>query len=229
MTTAGLRTVQIDELLFSSRGSQDEDVYREVVESRCYEKPRLGFAVGSGELWLDCGCNVGAFAVWAEKRRAASVVGYEACEENAAIARENLRLNGCRSSVLTAFVSTRGSGVTSVNFNDRTPARSSPAAKGLQRFVRNVSLADEIRSHAPDGIKLDIEGGELALLDAGVPLHGVRAFAMEYHFRFDRDCRAARRRIDPLMSHFKHHSVPKTMFTHDVWPAWQDALMFFWS
>jgi len=229
VTAAGLHTVRFGGLLLASRGAHDDEVYREVVEARCYEKPRLGFAVGDGELWLDCGANIGAFAVWAEKQHDAYVVGYEACEENAGVARENLRLNGCHSSVETAFVTTRGGGVSSVNFNERTPARSSPDAKGVQRFVKNVSLADEIRSHTPQGIKIDIEGGELPLLDAGLPLAGVRALAMEYHFRFDKDCRAARRRIAPLLAHFKHNSVPKAVFKNDVWPAWQDAIMFFWS
>jgi hypothetical protein len=116
-----------------------------------------------------------------------------------------------------------------VAFNARTPARSSPSAKGSQRFVRNVSLAEEIAKHHPHGIKIDIEGGELPILDAGLPLNGIRALAIEYHFRFDKDCSAARRRIEPLLSHFKHSSVPKTVFTNDKWPAWQDAIMFFWS
>lgn len=229
MTAAGLHTVTVGGLVFASRGKQDEDVYQEVVEKRCYEKPRLGFSVGDGELWLDCGANVGAFAVWAEKRQDAYVVGYEACSENTAIAAENLRLNGCHSTVTTAFLTAADSGVTSVNFNTRTPARSSPRAAGVQRFVKNVSLAAEIEKHTPQGIKLDIEGGELSLLDAGIPLTGVRALAMEYHFRFDKDCRRARRRLAPLLAHFKHHSVPKTVFTTDTWPAWQDALMYFWS
>jgi len=229
MTTAGLKTISVGGMLFASRGKQDDEVYREVVEARCYEKPRLGFSVGQGELWLDCGANVGAFAVWAEKQYDAIVVGYEACSENTAIAKENFRLNGCHSTVTTAFVTARDSGVTSVQFNPRTPARSSPRSAGVQRFVSNLSLASEIHKHTPQGIKLDIEGGELPILDAGFPLEGVRALAMEYHFRFDKSCGNARRRIAPLLSHFKHHSVPKTVFTEDAWPAWQDALMYFWS
>jgi FkbM family methyltransferase len=229
MTTAGLNMVSAGGLRFVSRGPHDDEVYREVVEARCYEKPRLGFSVRRGERWLDCGANVGAFAVWAEKKMGAEVFGYEACSENTVVASENLRVNGCRSNVQTAFVSDRLGGVSSVSFNERTPARSSSIAKGVQRFVKNVSLADEIEKHKPHGLKIDIEGGELPILDAGIPLDGIRAMAVEYHFRFDKDCAAARRRIAPLMSHFKHNSVPKTIFMTDKWPAWQDAILFFWS
>lgn len=223
-----LQTKTISGLLFVSRGTADDGVYKEVVEKRCYERPRLGFTVKSGECWLDCGANVGAFAVWAEKSRGASVVGYEACQENTELAKENLRLNKCKSVITTAFLSTKG-GVTSVQFNERTPARSSPAAAGRQRFVSNICFADEIRKHKPQGIKMDIEGGELPILDAGFPLDGVRAVALEYHFRFEKDCRIARRRIAPLLSHFKYHSVPKAVFNSDRWLPWQDALMYFWN
>lgn len=229
MTTAGLSMVSVGGLRFVSRGPHDDEVYREVVEARCYEKPRLGFTVRRGERWLDCGANVGAFAVWAEKTMGAEVIAYEACRENTEVATENLRVNGCRSTVETAFVSSRPGGVSSVSFNERTPARSSARANGVQRFVKNVSLAEEIAKHNPHGLKVDIEGGELAILDAGLPLDGIRALAVEYHFRFDKDCVAARRRIAPLLSHFKHNSVPKTIFMTDKWPAWQDAIMFFWS
>jgi FkbM family methyltransferase len=216
-------------LRFAVRGPFDSAVCEEVVTKRCYERPRLGFTVRPGELWLDCGANIGAFAVWAERVCKARVIAYEACEENAIVARQNLLLNGCESTVRTAFVSSRGRGVTSVNFNQRTPARSSTVAKGKQRFVGNVSLAEEIKQHRPAGLKIDIEGGELRMLDDDLPLEGIRAVAIEYHFRFDKSCENARRRIAPLLSRFKHNAIPKTVFTHSEWPAWQDAILFFWS
>lgn len=216
-------------LQFFTRGKFDSDVCKEVVVKRCYERPRLGFRVMPGETWLDCGANVGAFAVWAEKKCGANVLGYEACHENTEIAEKNLAANGCESKVITAFVTSKKEGVTSVQFNQRTPARSSSSAKGVQRFVKNLSLQCLIETHSPQGLKIDIEGGEFDLLDAGIPLNGIRALAIEYHFRFDKDCEKARRRIAPLMKHFKNNSIPKTVFTHDMWPAWQDAIMLFWS
>lgn len=224
-----LRVEQHGELRFAVRGTPDSAVCSEVVKKRCYEKPRLGFTVKPGETWLDCGANIGAFAVWAEKSREARVFGYEACRENTALAKKNLTLNGCESTVKTAFVTAKASGVTSVNFNPRTPARSSTRASGTQRFVENVSLSDEIARLSPQGLKIDIEGGEFSILDEGLPLHGIRAVALEYHFRFDKDCERALRRITPLLSHFRHNSIPKTVMTHKTWPAWQDAIFFFWS
>lgn len=224
-----MKKIEIDGLQFFSRGKADDAVFREVIEKRCYEKPRLGFQIQSGETWLDCGANVGAFAVWAERHRNAKVIGYEACEENTVLAQQNLALNGCCSTVQTGFVSAKSSGVTSVAFNANTPARSSRAAKGVQRFVTNIDIAREIQRHQPAGLKIDIEGGEFDLLDEGFPIDSVRAIAIEYHFRFDKDCEKARGRIQPLLQIFKHRSIPKAILTHSQWPAWQDALLYFWN
>lgn len=224
-----MKMIETSGLRFLSRGKADEAVFREVVDRRCYEKPRLGFRVQSGETWLDCGANVGAFAVWAERCRGAKVFGYEACEENTVLAQRNLRLNSCCSTVQTGFVSAKRDGVTSVSFNANTPARSSSEAKGVQRFVPNVDIASEIEKHQPAGLKIDIEGGEFELLDNGFPIGNVRAVAIEYHFRFDKDCEKARGRIQPLLQMFRHSSIPKTILTHDKWPAWQDALLYFWN
>lgn len=224
-----MKTVMIQGVSFATRHAADDAVVRELMTKRCYERPRLGFTVRAGETWLDCGANIGAFAVWAEKIRGARVFGYEACQENTTIAQQNLRQNHCISTVETAFVSARKQGKASVCFNARTPARSSPAAKGLQRYVPKVSLEEEIAKHNPTGLKIDIEGGEFELLDHGFDLGNVQKIAIEYHFRFDKDCRKARGRLQPLLQTFKHSSVPKTVFTEDVWPAWQDAILLFWN
>jgi FkbM family methyltransferase len=219
----------VGDLSFYVRSDSDLEVCKEVVERKCYERKRLGFGIRENETWLDCGANIGAFAVWAETRFHAKVIGYEACEENTILATANLELNQCRSTVTTAFISGRTGGKTSVNFNERTPARSSPTCKGMQRYVSNVSLAEEIDRLKPDGLKIDIEGGEFELLDSGIPLDGIRAVALEYHFRFDKSCVKARKRIGPLIEYFPNHSIPKTIFSEDAWPAWQDAILLFWK
>lgn len=223
-----MKQITIGDSVFFVRNKVDEDVCREVAERRCYEKPRLGFLVQRGERWIDCGANVGAFAVWAEKERSATVYGYEACQENADVAAANLLVNGCRSTVELAFVTTRDSGVTSMNYKPDTPSRSSQHSAGVQRFVRNRSLASIIRQHRPHGIKIDIEGGEFPILDEGFPLDGVRAVAIEYHFRFDKSYATARRRLAFLKTHFQKHAYRKAMDTAEAFGGWQDETMFFW-
>jgi FkbM family methyltransferase len=223
-----MKSIVIDGMTLFVRGKVDVDVCREVAERRCYEKPRLGFRVCPGERWVDLGANIGAFAVWAEKQRGATVYGYEACEENASLARVSLAANGCRSTVETAFVTTRNDGVTSMHYKPDTPSRSSSRATGVQRFVKNRSLSSIIEQHRPHGIKIDIEGGEFELLDGGFPLDGVRAVAIEYHFRFDKSYANARRRLKPLRDIFSHHAYRRAIDTSDTYGGWQDETMFFW-
>ncbi len=50
--------------------STDENVMREVLVSRTYRKPSIGFDVEKGEMWLDLGANIGTFAVYCQMRGA---------------------------------------------------------------------------------------------------------------------------------------------------------------
>lgn len=214
---------------FRVRGSHDEEIISEVAIRGTYERPNLGVGVARGDVWLDCGANIAAFGVWAEKMRGAVVRGYEACEENAILARENLRLNDCASTVTTAFVSANSSGYTEVGFNERTPARSGSAQAKNRRAVQNVSLVEEIERHRPQGVKIDIEGAEMELLEARFPLAGIRVVILEYHFRLDNSCANARERVRWLCSHFKHHRIPSQVMKSETWRGWQDAVMLFWD
>jgi FkbM family methyltransferase len=161
--------------------------------------------------------------------RGAVVHGYEACEENATVARENLRLNGCLSTVTTAFIGAKNTGATEVGFNERTPARSGGFQKENRRAVDNLSLAEQIEKHRPQGLKIDIEGAEMELLEARFPLDGIRAIVLEYHFRVDKSCVNARERIGWLCSHFKHNRMHISIRRDQTWGGWTDQLMYFWN
>lgn len=211
------------------RSESDLTVCREVIEKQAYLKPRLGFSPKANETWIDAGANIGAFSVWAETRFQAKVYGFEACQENTVIANKNLILNSCQSRVTTGFVCANGSEFTKVGFNQKTPARSSASVSNAIRMVQNFNLNEVIELYEPQGLKIDIEGGEFDLLDNGLNLNSIRAIAIEYHFRFDKNCANARKRLQPLLNHFKFNSVPKQIFSHDLWPAWQDAICFFWK
>lgn len=224
-----MKIISLRETKFLVRSDADIAVCKEIFTNKNYEKPRLGFSVKEGEVWLDCGANIGVFSVWAEKKKGAIVYGFEACEENTQIAQHNLQLNGCKSKVFTGFVKSVGEGKTKVGFNEKTPARSSAFHGSSARGVPNICLNDLIAKYKPNGIKIDIEGGEFDLLDKGINLEGVSSVVLEYHFRFDKNCIPARKRIEPLMKKFKHHSVPKCVFDLDQWMGWQDAIFYFWD
>lgn len=224
-----MKVVHINEMNFLVRNDADLAVCKEIFTKNAYQKPRLGFTIKPGETWIDCGANIGAFAVWAEKCKGAKVIGFEACEENTQIANHNLQSNGCKSKVFTGFVKSKCEGKTKVGFNEKTPARSSLHHGNSSRLVQNISLNDAVEKFNPNGIKIDIEGGEFDILDNGLNFNGVDSICIEYHFRFNKDTKLARKRIEPFLSSFKNHSVPKTVFKTDIWPAWQDAIFYFWN
>lgn len=218
-----------DQLGFHVRSDADARVVDEIVLHKAYERPRLGFGLRSGECWLDLGANIGAFSVWASRKRGAHVIAVEPIAENVALLKQNVALNKANVQVLAGAVGVTAGEMT-LRYNPNTPARSSTfSANGIAQTVRVIGIADLIAEHHPHGIKMDIEGGEFPILEAGFPLDSIRAVALEYHFRFDKNCHAARRRIAFLEKHFRYQSVPKQVYALDRWMAWQDTTMFFWN
>lgn len=220
--------IVIGDLQFYVRNDRDAVIAREVAYKKAYERPRRGFRIEGSERWLDCGANIGAFTCWAAKKTAA-VMAVEACAANVEMVKKNLRANGLFAVVKHGFVSLE-QGLTNIHYNADTPGRSGKfSKKGIEEQVENAPLAEMLQSFAPAGLKLDIEGGEFDLLDAGFPLDGLRAVAMEYHYRFDKSCANARRRIERLRDHFKDHIVSKQTLTAETWGGWVDEMMFFWN
>lgn len=224
-----MRAIKVDGLEFSVRSDSDAAVVDEVVRRRAYERPRLGFVIREGDRVLDCGAHVGAFSVWAEKKRGALCLGVEASSASFALASENLRANGCASTVIHGAVTPRP-GQTRLRLNERTPSRTSAFnAKGEEEVVTNVTMASLLASFRPTVLKLDIEGGEYALLDAGFDLAGLRAIAMEYHFRFDKRTSEAVRRIARLEVAFARSNMHCSIHREPRWRGPCDAPMFFWN
>jgi hypothetical protein len=86
-----------------------------------------------------------------------------------------------------------------------------------------------IAEHRPTGLKIDIEGGEFDLLDEGLDIDNVRAIAMEYHFRFDKSCSTARKRLMPMIRKYKNKRVSKQLLHGSEWQGWIDDLCYFWN
>jgi FkbM family methyltransferase len=218
-----------DQLGFHVRNDADARVIDEIVLQKAYERPRLGFGLRSGECWLDLGANIGAFSVWASRKRGAHVIAVEPIAENIALLKQNVALNKANVEVLEGAVGVTPGEMT-LRYNTNTPARSSAlVVNGVSRTVPVFGMTDLIATYQPHGIKMDIEGGEFPILESGFPLDSIRAVALEYHFRFDKNCHASRRRIAFLDKHFRYQSVHPQVYSRDRWAGWQDHTMFFWN
>lgn len=212
------------------RHDGDVAVCEEVLVRQTYMKPKLGFLVKPHSVWLDVGANIGAFAVWASLKRAAEVVTYEPCAENFALVCKNTEMNrvaGKNHKMAVGF----GDAQIDVTYNPDTPARSGALTKkGITETVEQVDFNRIVEELQPNGIKLDAEGAELAILDGNMNLEGVDFFVMEYHARFDKSTVKARERLKPIASQFKNSRIPKALVTGDgEYPAWVDPICYFWN
>jgi FkbM family methyltransferase len=174
---------------FSFRpGTQDAEVFREVVEVNSYGLPD---AFRGDEVVVDIGANVGAFAYAALVRGAREVHAFEADRANFECAARNLSPFGDRVRLHHAAVwrSDRRDGVLYFNFLRADAARSGcghvlDADQG--QSVRAEPLDDVIRSLTRGGrridlLKIDCEGAEYPILLTSRLLHRIDRLVGEFH------------------------------------------------
>lgn len=128
-----------------------------------------------GDVFVDVGANVGFFALLAARRVGASgrVVAYEAVPDNAAAIRRNVSLNGMEDIVTVRAVAVADSEGTSTLVLTQHPGGNAlkggaapPDAVG-ELAVPATTLDRDLSTLAigpPALVKVDVEGGELAVL-----------------------------------------------------------------
>lgn len=167
-------------------GSRDLGVVDELFRRRFYELPpaveALLAALGRPPRAVDLGANIGLFGVWLlERFPGAGVTAYEPDRFNGEVLRRCVAANAGagRWEVVEACASTAGG---SVPFVDGDFASSRVAAPG-ESAPATVAQADAMPDlAAADVAKVDIEGGEWALLaDERFRASPPAALALEYH------------------------------------------------
>lgn len=188
----------------------DEKAVAEVVVDDVYLR-RLPGRVEPGETWLDLGGNIGAFSLWAAAGGAGRVVAYEPHPENAALLRRNAEGAGYgdRITVVEAAVAADpGSGTAPLYVMSAERSRYRHQLKptrGRGSVEVEVHGAHELlRALRPDGVKMDIEGAELGILDLDLDWRtlGVRKLVLEYHFHADRSPDHFAERVERLRRGF---------------------------
>lgn len=197
-------------------GTSDEGVLREVLERRCYRRVSVGFDVKSGERWLDLGANIGAFAVYA-RTHDATTLSIEPDPECFDLLTQNAPWASVQRAAIVAstmdevefFASPReknkAAGTIVGTRLNRVETRAS--IKLVSRGMVSAVCAEEFRDETFDGIKMDVEGAEGALLDDW-RLPKVRKLVLEYHLSVDNSVENLRRRINVLQGLFQHVAYP---------------------
>jgi FkbM family methyltransferase len=153
---------------------------REVWLERAY---RLPFPISNGVL-VDLGANIGLTSIWLTKEYGfASVIAVEPDAGNAALIQKNFDLNGIPGKIVEAAI---GPHDCTAKFRAAEDSNlGSLAHEGRVVTVISMrSILDRFRLSEVDLIKMDIEGGEQALLTGPQEwLYRTRAIIAEFHPR----------------------------------------------
>lgn len=212
--------------------SSDENAIEEVITKKAYTRVRSHFNVQPGERWLDLGANIGAFAVYC-RMHGATAVCYEPDLENFKILSLNAPAFELHQAAVSAikgkFLNFKKSPNPLNNYRGticEAPARY--VAAGTVRNMHGLFL----RKQQFDGVKMDIEGSEMGLLDNWL-LPKCKKLVLEYHTSRDADVRKLEMRLEVLKDHFEHVKYPK-LFDDAIaarpceWPPRFDQLIFAW-
>jgi FkbM family methyltransferase len=192
--------------------SSDALVIEEILgKKQCYRKVSIGFTIEAGEHWLDLGANIGAFVKYASLQGASC----EAYEPEA----ECFRLLGINSGscdtasknrIYRAAVSCEKTKsiafYTSPREHDHyrgTVVLTGPRSRYVPTgHVDNVYAPALFRKRKWDGVKMDIEGAEIGMIDNEF-IPRCEKLVLEYHFTRDKLVSHMRNRMKILKKYFK--------------------------
>jgi len=155
---------QIDGIRFFYReGFSDLKTFEEVIERKTYLKK--GMTINAGENWMDCGGNVGAFALLACSK-GAKVTVYEPDPFNCKMIEKNLKLNGFKAEIKqVALVHDDRKDVTLFIGNNNNVWRNSIVKKWNNKGIKVPCLNFDEEALKFDCCKMDIEGAEMMILE----------------------------------------------------------------
>lgn len=185
---------QIEGLTFTAR-DDDMNIATEVIVNKAYV--RKGVAPSSGENWLDLGSNIGIFALWASNR-GAEVTCYEP-EPNCF---ELLELNH-KGPNFNKGVSRENGSLMLYDSPRKTNSRATLIKVHGYREVGSVECVAASTLGSYDGVKCDIEGAELDILEDSWSIP-CETLILEYHTsRLKKNWGRMKKHFDNLRDCFK--------------------------
>jgi FkbM family methyltransferase len=172
-------------LQFRVRTAMDVWVIKETCLDRDYEN---GGRLQDNWTIIDIGAGLGDFTAYAAQCSPhGRVLAYEPFPESFALLQQNVKLNGLKNVEAQPYAIAAQAGALSLNVGIGEAVQHSTSQSGAQAIaVQAISLAQVFNEQyvaCCDFLKMDIEGGEYAILrgvDARL-LKRVQRLAMEYH------------------------------------------------
>lgn len=155
---------QINGIKFYYRdGYSDLKTFEEVIGRKTYLKK--GMTINANEKWMDCGGNVGAFALLCCSL-GAEVTVYEPDPYNCQMIEKNLKLNGYNAEIKqVALVHDDRKNVFLFIGNNNEVWRNSIVKKWNNKGIKVECLNFDKEAEKFDCCKMDIEGAEMLILE----------------------------------------------------------------
>jgi FkbM family methyltransferase len=189
----------------------DLNCLKEVLMQKCYQSKKHNFYVEKGEHWLDLGGNIGAFGLFVLSQ-GGQVSSYEPDNDNFELMKLNYLSNfEIHRWVCVRKAVTNHSGAAQLTFwtgsktSDRYRTSIFPNKRGRIVSLPNIYAGNIFGSAVVmslfDGVKMDIEGAELGLIDSDL-IPDCKKLVMEYHITKDKSMVNFHIRMNKLREHF---------------------------
>jgi FkbM family methyltransferase len=148
---------------FYREGFSDLKTFEEVIGNKTYLKK--GMTIEPGEDWMDCGGNVGAFALLACSK-GANVTVYEPDPYNCDMIEKNLMLNGFRAEIKNVALvhDDRKEAILFIGNNNQV-WRNSLVKKWNNKGIKVKCANFDSEAGSFNCCKMDIEGAEMPILE----------------------------------------------------------------
>lgn len=220
--------------------SSDEQGAEEVLAQHAYVRPRLGFNVLPGELWLDLGANIGAFAAFC-RSKGATAECYEPEQGCYEVLKKNAGDFTCWPFAVTASTEStlqfRKSKNPENNYRGTVLSVDSYQEHGtVANLYAGLLLEDALAAKSVKkftGIKCDTEGSEFGLIDNWL-FPPCQKLVFEYHHSRDKSVENLARRLGVLKERFnvvKYPAVFDALISQAQrfdWPRY-DQIIFCWE
>lgn len=168
------------------KDTTDEKVIQEVLQRKDYIKKKINFDILPGETWLDAGANIGTFSLLALSK-GAKVRSYEPEKNNFSLLKQNIKLNKFKDSRFKLFqkgLSTKtGKVKLYISKGDYNKYRHTTYKKrGRPTVDIKVQNFNTALTKSVTGVKMDIEGSEVPILESVNDWKNVQKLVFEYTF-----------------------------------------------
>lgn len=204
-----LKEGQIDGIKFYYRDSfSDLKTFNEVIGNKTYLKK--GMTINKGEKWMDCGGNVGAFALLACSK-GAKVTIYEPDPFNCKMIERNLKLNNFDAEIKqAALVHNDTKEIILFIGNNGNVWRNSIVKKWNNKGIKVPCLNFDLEAENFDCCKMDIEGAEMPILENTNKVF--KKLVYEWSFDIDGSLNRFRKVIDNQKNLYEVDIVDKRFY-----------------